>query len=210
MTANGRLLLVRHGHTAGNQTRYLGWEDEPLDDAGMRQVRQLSAAIAAERIDRIYSSPLQRAVDTAKVLAEARHLEVIPDPGLKEIHFGDCQGVSKTQQTMRLRHDHLTVPIPGGESLHDVYRRIEPVANGYRDAMARGLHLAVVGHYWSNRMLAAALRGVPFAAVFDKRDYKPRNASAVELRFETNETGIRLRWLVRGGDEFDMPQGPAE
>lgn len=202
MSRHGRLLLVRHGHTAASETRYLGWQDEPLDATGIRQAQRLSAALAGVHIDRVYSSPLKRAFDTARALAAGRRLTVAVTPALKEIDFGDCQGVSKRQQTMRLRHEHLSTPIPGGESLHDVYRRIEPIAAEFGEAMTRGLQLAAIGHYWSNRMLAAALRGIPFDAAFEHRDYKPRNASAVELGLEAN--GGDLRWLVRGGDDFDL------
>jgi len=206
MSESGRLLLVRHGHTAGNKSRYVGWEDVPLDETGMRQARSLAVALAAERIDSVYSSPLRRAYDTARPLAQPRELTVEVAAGLKEIHFGDYQGVSKSQQMMRLRHDHLIEPIPGGESLYEVYRRIEPIAAEFAQAMTRGRHLAAIGHYWSNRMLAAVLQRIPFEAVFDKRDYKPRNASALEIRLDANRDKTHLRWLVAGGDDMERLQ----
>ena len=67
----GRLYLVRHGRTAGNTVRYVGWGDEPLDDVGREQARALAAQLADEPIDVVYSSPLSRALDTARPLAEA-------------------------------------------------------------------------------------------------------------------------------------------
>lgn len=198
----GRVLVIRHGHTAGNQARYLGWEDEPLDAVGEHQSRRLAAALAGERIDRICSSPLRRAVDTARPLAAARGLQIEIDDGLKEIHFGDYQGESKSRQSIRLRRDHCVVPVPGGESLADLYRRTAPIATRLRDAAVGGQHLAAVGHYWSNRMLAAALCDIPFAEVFATPAYKPANASLLEIRFEARGAAASVRCLITGGDDL--------
>lgn len=56
------LLLARHAATAHNaQWRYQGWSDEALSAAGEAQARQLTAALAAEAVDAIYTSDLERA-----------------------------------------------------------------------------------------------------------------------------------------------------
>lgn len=99
---------------------------------------------------------------------------------------------------MRVRVDHLSIPRPGSESLCEVYRRMRSVAADFRDDMTRGQHLAARGHHRSNRMLAAVRHSIPLDAVFESRDYKPRNASTVELRPAAN-----------GGDDFSLRHGAA-
>lgn len=190
---NSRLYLIRHGRTGGNKQRYVGWEDEPLDEGGRRQAAALAAALASDRIDAVYASPLSRAVDTARPLALGHGLEVQVRPALKEIDYGRYQGLLKTDQPLRLRHEHRFEPMPGGESLADVYRRIETSWRELRDELGRGRHLAVVGHFWSNRMLAAVMLGVPFEEVFQRSDYKPENGSVYVLDWESDAVqGLRV------------------
>ena len=83
-----RLYLVRHGRTAGNQVRHVGWADDPLDEAGREQVRALVADLAAEPIDVVYASPLRRAVETARPIAETHAAPLHLRDGLKEIDYG--------------------------------------------------------------------------------------------------------------------------
>lgn len=200
---SSRLFLIRHGRTGGNKQRYVGWEDVPLDDEGRRQAAAVAEVLAGDAIDAIYASPLSRAVDTARPLAAARGLEVQVRPALKEIDYGRYQGMLKADQPLRLRHEHRTEPMPGGESLADVYRRLAGAWSELRQELACGRSLAVVGHFWSNRMLAAVMRGVAFEDVFAGKDYKPENGSVFVLDWEVAPAGLRLAgtaWRLAGGD----------
>jgi broad specificity phosphatase PhoE len=197
------LFLIRHGRTGGNKQRYVGWEDVPLDDEGRRQAAAVAQALAVDVIDAVYASPLSRAVDTARPLAAARGLEVRVRPALKEIDYGRYQGMLKADQPLRLRHEHRVEPMPGGESLADVYRRLEAAWGELRQELAAGRSLAVVGHFWSNRMLAAVMRGVAFEDVFLGRDYKPENGSVFVLDWEEGPAGpsvVATAWRLEGGD----------
>lgn len=201
-TPAGRLFLVRHGRTGGNKQRYVGWEDEPLDEVGQGQALALADRLAGERIDAIYSSPLSRARDTAAPLAQRHGLAVQMRDELKEIDYGRYQGMLKAEQPLRLRHDHRFEPMPGGESLLDVYRRIERMWFVLSAELGRGSNLAVVGHFWSNRMLVAVMLGVPFEEVFQRSDYKPENGSVFVLE-RASKPGDKLRvhaagWLESG------------
>ena len=202
-----KLLLIRHGETAGNRQRYIGWEDIPLNDTGRAQAAALAAALADEPLGRVFASPLVRARDTAAPLAEARGLAVEVREELKEIDYGRLQGrLKEGGGRLRLRKQHLTEALPGGESLLDVWRRLERVSTTLHAALSPAHAVAVVGHYWSNRLLAALLRGVPFEEALADRDYKPPNASALELRFEAGATGLHCadtRWRHR-------PHAPGE
>jgi broad specificity phosphatase PhoE len=197
-----RLFLIRHGRTGGNKQRYVGWEDVPLDEEGQRQAAAVAEALAGDAIDAVYASPLSRAVATARPLAAARGLDVFVRPALKEIDYGRYQGLLKADQPLRLRHEHLVERMPGGESLEDVYRRIESAWGELRQELARGRSLAVVGHFWSNRMLAAVIRGVPFEEVFQGKDYKPDNGSVFVFDWEgEGAAGMKLAasaWRIAG------------
>ena len=133
----GRLYLVRHGRTAGNQVRYVGWGDDPLDETGRAQVRALAADLAAEPIDVVYASPLRRAVDTARPLAETHAAPLHLRDGLKEIDYGAYQDVLKAERKLRLRRNHRVERMPGGESLRDVFDRVAVVRAEVEAELAR-------------------------------------------------------------------------
>ena len=114
--STGRLLLIRHGQTGGNRQRHLGWEDEPLDGVGVGQVRAVAALLREVPIDAVHASTLSRAVDTARPLAEQRGLAIRVREELKEIDYGRCQGMLKTEQPFKLRREHQYAPVPGGKA----------------------------------------------------------------------------------------------
>ena len=67
------ILLIRHGETLGNRDgMFRGQKDFPLNENGRTQARSLAEELSTWRIDAIYSSPLSRAMETARPLAEAR------------------------------------------------------------------------------------------------------------------------------------------
>lgn len=185
----GRIFLIRHGKTAWTKHRYLGWEDVPLDDVGMRQSHEIASRLEEERIDVIYSSPLTRAVETIRPLAETRGIPVIIAPNLKEMHYGQWQGLLKSERRLRIKGHHLYLPLPGGESLFDVYRRAGRFVEGLRANLAAGHHLVVVGHLWINLVIMETIHRLPFGAIVDQSDYKPTNGSIFEIRYvvDSNE-----------------------
>jgi broad specificity phosphatase PhoE len=174
----GRLYLVRHGRTAGNRLRYVGWGDEPLDDTGREQVRTLAKRLAREPIDLVYSSPLSRALDTARPLADSHGAPVLVRDGLKEIDYGEYQDVLKAERKLRVKRHHRTEPMPGGESLRDVFDRVATVRAEVEADVAAGRDVVVVAHFWSLRMLAGQLEGRSFDEVLDRDDFSPRNGVA--------------------------------
>jgi broad specificity phosphatase PhoE len=81
--------LVRHGQTDWNVARrYQGQQDIPLNTEGIQQARTLAMMMKDETFDAIFSSDLQRAMQTAQILAEGRLVKAIPDVRLREIGFG--------------------------------------------------------------------------------------------------------------------------
>jgi broad specificity phosphatase PhoE len=185
----GRLYVVRHGRTGGNGNRYVGWQDEPLDEVGRAQAQAVADRLADARIDVVYASSLSRAIDTARPLAERRGAPLRIRDDLREIDYGAYQGILKADRKLKLRRHHLYDAMPGGESLHDVFRRVERV----HDEIGRELHdgrgVAAVGHFWSLRMLVGLLTAVPFDELFaESLAFSPENGSI--WRFEPAADGF--------------------
>jgi broad specificity phosphatase PhoE len=180
----GRLYLVRHGRTAGNTVRYVGWGDEPLDEVGREQARALAAELAGASIDVVYASPLSRALDTARPLAEAHGAPLHVRDELKEIDYGEYQDILKADRKLKLKRNHRTERMPGGESLRDVFDRVAVVRAEIEAERAAGRNVAVVAHFWSLRMLAGQVDGLGFDEVLAREDYSPENGVAT-TRFGT-------------------------
>jgi broad specificity phosphatase PhoE len=173
--------LVRHGETVGNRSHYVGRKDLPLNAAGLAQARALADQLARFPIRRIIASPLLRARQTAQPLASSLGLPVAEDAALIEFHFGDVQDLPKKGFALNLRKDHQQIPVPGGESLQDVWNRLIPFAALVLHQGQQGGDLALVGHYWSNRMLHGLLSGSSFEETLRNRDFKPETGSVTAI-----------------------------
>ena len=87
------ILLARHGETDWNRDlRFQGHADPPLNAAGREQARALAEALAAERVDAVYTSPLRRAAETAEIVAARHGLPVTAVEALREVDVGSWQG----------------------------------------------------------------------------------------------------------------------
>jgi broad specificity phosphatase PhoE len=181
MMTPGRLYLVRHGRTAGNGVRYVGWADEPLDAVGREQARALADELAAEPVDVVYSSPLRRALDTARPLAERHRAPLRVRDELKEVHYGVYQDVPKGETKLRLKRFYRDRRMPGGESLRDVFNRVHRVCAEIQSELHAGRRVAVVAHFWSLRMLVGHISGLAFDEVLERDDYTPANASVLRV-----------------------------
>jgi probable phosphoglycerate mutase len=157
---------------------------------GRAQAQAVAELLASDPVDVVYSSPLRRALDTARPLAERHGADLRVRDELREIHYGDYQGLLKTERNLRIRHTHRYDPMPGGESLHDVYRRVERLHGSELVGELRaGRTVAAVGHFWSNRMLVGLMAGVPFDDLFAKSPYKPENGSVWRLELVADGDG---------------------
>ena len=95
VSGSTRLLLVSHGRTDPDwdaERKLCGWDDPPLGPAGLEDARQVAVKLAANRCAGVYTSPLRRALQTAKIIASAVDLELTPMPSLREIRCGVLDG----------------------------------------------------------------------------------------------------------------------
>ncbi len=103
------LILVRHGESAGNVGGVIqGWSDAALTEAGLAQADSVAERLAGEPIAAVYASPLARARDTARPIAERHGLPVVELPDLRERHYGLAQGLTWTEAAARWPLDEAT------------------------------------------------------------------------------------------------------
>lgn len=188
----GRLYLIRHGTTASNAVRYGGWEDEPLDEHGAEQAKALVSRMAGITLHGIYASPLSRACHTALPIARCRGLDVAIREPLKEINYGRYQGMAKDVHPLNIRHAHVYEPMPDGESLSDVAARIDGFLPELEEQLLKGQNAAIVGHFWSNRILLGRLLRMPLKGMISQLDYKPKNASVLAVSLKVTDGGISV------------------
>ncbi len=166
-----RIILVRHGQTAwnvgtGSGERFRGRIDLPLDDAGLTQARALAQCLADHPIVAVYSSPLKRAMETARPTAQQLGLPVQPLPGIMDINYGDWQGLSRPEVATAypdLYQHWLETPhrvkFPNGESLRQV--RLRGMA-ALKEIVARHEEqvILLVAHQVVNKVLVCAMLGL--------------------------------------------------
>lgn len=165
-----RLVLLRHGQTDFNaEARMQGHLESRLTAAGIAQAEAAAPVVAALGPDRILSSDLSRALDTATVVGAATGLPVKVDPRLRETHLGEWQGLTVQEVDLgwpgaiaRWRSDPAWAP-PGGESRIEVVRRSRPVVDELDEEYADnplGI-VVVVAHGGMIAGLVCGLLGLP-------------------------------------------------
>lgn len=176
------LFLIRHGETVSSRKTYAGRSDVALNSHGRSQAQIIAQHLANQPISHILSSPLSRAVDTARPLALVRDLNPAVEPLLMEFDFGDYEGRSKQSLGLTLRKTHAYVPVPGGESLIDVWNRAGKVLDRLSiHGTDSPCSIAVVGHFWINRMIWGQINGLNFEATCRSRFYRPETGSILTL-----------------------------
>ena len=90
-----RLILIRHGQSEANASGIVqGRLDYGLSELGLRQAELTAERLKHETVDRILTSPLRRAADTANAIAEMKGMEAVPDPALMEYDVGAASGLT--------------------------------------------------------------------------------------------------------------------
>ncbi len=193
-----RLLLVRHGATPmTTEDKFSGAENVHLSDEGRGQARRLALRLADEQVMAIYSSSLDRALETATILAEPHGMRPIPSDGLREISHGHWEGLTRRQVETRYldeyaawEGDPFTFAPEGGESGISVLARALPVIREivikHRDGK-----IIVVSHKATLRLIISSLLG------FDARGYRDRlDQAPAALNILDFKDPIRARLML--------------
>jgi broad specificity phosphatase PhoE len=162
------IYLVRHGQTTWNaEKRLCGQTDVPLSALGHQQSRLLAEALSGVPLAAIYTSALQRSIDTARPTAESHRLESKVQAGFNEMHYGSLEGRLRDERDPqakamweRFRKDPELEPLPGAETYRAFIVRViaglQLVLQAHCDQK-----LLIVGHRAVNRVVLGALLRLP-------------------------------------------------
>jgi 2,3-bisphosphoglycerate-dependent phosphoglycerate mutase len=167
-----QLVLIRHGESQWNlENRFTGWVDVPLSPKGELEAREAGKKLQGFRFDLAFSSVLKRAIDTLDIVLEQigqRQIPHIQDQALNERHYGDLQGLNKSETAqkygdpqVKIWRRSFDVPPPGGESLKDTAERVLPYyQQKVLPELLAGRNVIVAAHGNSLRALVMQLDGL--------------------------------------------------
>jgi len=186
-----RLLLARHGQTEWHSdNRYVSRTDIGLNETGREQARTLARRAEREKVNLVLSSPLGRALLTAKPAAAACNLEPETDERLRELDFGEWEGRTLAEireedpESVRRFEESAEHGFPGGEPLHEGADRVLKVFACLSRSHA-GETVLVVAHNTLLRLALCRMLGVELGHY---RRLMPRvvNGAVSEVRFGEN------------------------
>jgi broad specificity phosphatase PhoE len=194
-----RIYLVRHAETeVTEEDRFAGSIDLPLSPQGRAHAEGLSTRLGSFKIDAIYASPLQRALETARLIAQPQQLQVTPLDDLRELDHGHWEGLTRQEvqqrfpdEYARYERDPLDFAPQGGEPARRVVERAAPallrIVTGHIDQT-----VAVVSHKTTNRLLIAYFIGIELERYRDRLGQRPACLNVLEF---VSEAQVKLELL---------------
>lgn len=193
-----RIFLARHGQTEWNgQKRVQGHTDVHLDVVGKAQVEQLAESLRSQGIERIVSSDLRRAAESAEAVSKAVDVPVEYEPRLRERSYGEWEGFSYQEFSKEIaalakkekKPADLIAP-PGGESFREMSARIKPVVHAI---IGKNRSCLIVGHGGTCSLALCHLMKIPPEI---DRKFRFDNACLTEVSFYRDGN----RSLIRHND----------
>jgi probable phosphoglycerate mutase len=201
---------------ANRGMRYIGSRDDALTEHGQGQAELLAGALATLPVAAVYSSPRQRAHQTALPIAASHQLDVRVLDDLRESDFGTWEGLSRVEVMTRSsqdaehlltwEHDSSLAP-PDGESLEAMYRRVNAAIISLAE-MHPDQTLVLVSHVGPIKAVLCAALGLPVSAAF-RIFLDPATISVVDwkqpypvVRLVNSHGHLgweRARWMHVGG-----------
>lgn len=189
-----KFYLVRHGETEWNRAEKLqGHSDIELNDLGRAQAANLREFARSLPIDRVVSSDLKRAAETAKI-GFPDHQPIPSDPRLREVHLGIAEGMSRhhledsfgkqmVQAWFSTEAKDMEASFPNGETRAVALKRMQAAIKDWRDQFP-GKTLAFVTHGLVMRTVAQTCMG------YYRPEFRAPNCAIFE--FVVSEERIRL------------------
>jgi len=207
-----RLYLVRHGATPlSMEDRFSGAENVDLSEEGHRQVLHLAVRLADDKITAVYASPLDRTMDTARILARPHKLNPVSKDGLREISHGHWEGLSRKEVEKQFpdeytawETDPFTFAPEGGESGISVLARALPVI---REIVVDhpGQNVLIVSHKATLRLILSSLLGFDVRGYRDRLDQAPACLNILDFK---DTVHARLMLFNDISHYTDQPQRP--
>jgi probable phosphoglycerate mutase len=184
-----RIYLIRHGATILTaEDRFAGATNVPLSDEGRTQAGRLAQRLKGLPVAAVYSSPLDRTMETARILAAPHSLDVNPRDGLREISHGHWEQLTRAEVEQQFPteaaawdEDPFTFAPTGGESGLAVTARALPAL---MDIVRHheGESIIVVSHKATIRLLLSSLLGFDPRRYRDNLDQNPAALNVVDFK----------------------------
>ena len=185
-----KLVLLRHGQSQWNlENRFTGWKDVPLTEKGIKEANNAGHLLKKHniKIDKVFSSVLERANKTAEIAIKASEIENLhkngkliyeKDQKLNERDYGDLVCLKKADTADKFGKEQVHIwrrsydtPPPNGESLKDVVDRVSPY-----------FIETIQPHILNKKNVLIAAHGNSLRAIMIKVGmYKPEEISSIEL-----------------------------
>ncbi len=192
-----RVILIRHGHSLANFQRiFAGHSDYDLHESGIAQAKDTAKYVSENyKVDKIYSSDLKRAYNTAKELANITNLQIETDKAFRELFVGEIEGKyfkefeeEYPEDIIIWRNDIDNIDFKrfGGELIPELQKR-------FYDAVMKvikendGKTIAIASHATAIRTFIAKVKGVPVQA-----EPWPENASVTVAEYEDGKFSLKL------------------
>lgn len=206
---NTIVYLTRHGQTEWNIERRLqGRGNSPLTEAGIERAKELRERVKDMNIDVIYSSPIERALDTANIIKGHKDIEVITDDGLMEMCFGDYEG-RRTDEVMMenpewdidlIMHGDTELCAPNGENLGAVRARVRDAMNKIIDenrgksvlVVTHGITLKALMYYFNDKEVNSEVMG---QATLTKINIDEKNNFNIEFKNDDSHFTVKSQKL---------------
>lgn len=173
------LYIARHGQTIWNvQNKVCGIIDVELTDNGREQAKELAHTLVDKNIDVILSSPLKRAIETSKIVAEICNAPLEIDERLTEQNYGIYEGVDRKDEAFLNNKRNFAYRYPNGESMmqvaYRVYGLIDEIKHKYKDK-----NVLLISHGGVCRIINTYFRDMTNEEFFD---YTLKNGELEEYK----------------------------
>ncbi len=168
-----KIYLVRHGKIdIGDEKRYIGITDISLDETGKRQAIDMRRKLSDIVLDRAYTSPLKRCMETISIILKGRNIEIKEMDELKEINMGDWE-----YRTFDYIKEHFpeefkkrgmaldSYTTPKGESFRNLQNRVMSIFNKIIEG--KDENVLIVAHAGVNRVILSKLMDLPLKKLMD-------------------------------------------
>jgi alpha-ribazole phosphatase len=189
-----KIFLVRHGLTSLNeQRRYCGESNVSLSSQGLKQAQRAADFLCEEKFDSIYTSPLERCLETANAIAKSHDIYPEALTGLSEINFGLWEGLT-FEEIQKSYSEQMKVwfenpddfTFPEGESVRDFRKRVLASLDTVLEEQGNCL---IVAHGGSLRIIICHLSGWPMESL---HSFELEPAGLTILEHYENSTVVRV------------------
>lgn len=193
-----QLYVVRHGESVANDEGKLPEPNTPLTKRGIEQANSIAEYLRGKQVEVVYSSPLERAIQTSRIISDKLGLAVVELPGLSDMDYGEIAGRDTDDDKVEkilseLNSSNPDYRIPGGGNFQDLQEQIKLAV---KEILSSGKNVvASVGHRDSNRILLGEILGL---SLEDSLDIEQGNNEVYLVDTVTKDVmDIRLRKGLR-------------